>query len=57
MTGSSAIALSHAEEETEQISELKTSQHNTGAMNAKEQNLLRKAVTFRNAQVIDFIIP
>ena len=55
MIGSSVIALSHVEEGTEQISEQKKSQLNTGVMHVTEQTLLRKAVTFRNAQVIDFI--
>ena len=55
MIGSSVIALSHVEEETEQISEQKRSQLNTGVMHVTEKTLLRKAVTFRNAQVIDFI--
>ena len=56
MIGSSAIALSHVGEEAEQISEQKMLQLNTGVMHVTEQTLLRKAVTFRNAQVTDFII-
>ena len=55
MIGSSVIALSHVEEGTEEISEQKMSPLNTGVMHVTEQTLLRKAVTFRNAQVIDFI--
>ena len=50
------IAPSHVEEESEQISDLKTSQLNMGAMNVQVQDLLKKAVTFRNAEVIVLII-
>ena len=56
MIGFMVIALSHVEEGTEQMSEQKTSRLNTVAMNVKEPTLLGKAVTFRNAQVTDFII-
>ena len=56
MIGSSVIALSPVEEGKEQISEQKMLQLNMGVMHVTEQTLLRKAVTFRNAQVIDFII-
>ena len=53
MTGSSVIALSHVQEETEQISGQKKSQLNMGVMHVKVKNLFRKAVTFKNAQVIN----
>ena len=56
MIGSSVIALCRVEEEKEQISEQKMLQLNTGVMHVTEQTLLKKAVTFRNAQVTDFII-
>ena len=56
MIGLSVIAPSHVEEESEQISDLKTSQLNMGAMNVQVQDLLKKAVTFRNAEVIVLLI-
>ena len=55
MTGSSVIALSRVQEETEQISEQKKPQLNMGVMNVKVMNLFWKAVTFKNAQVINFL--